>query len=156
MADTALTPEALLAHWRGHRRLTRRTIEAFAERDLFGFTPTDMRSFGAMMLEVIALTKPVVEGALDGSWHFGRGGGDVEVSKAELLAAFDEADAVIAETLPQVPPERFLEVDAPIPGRSEPVVSTLLYFIDNEIHHRGQGYVYLRLLGMEPPPFYVR
>ena len=26
----------------------------------------------------------------------------------------------------------------------------------NEIHHRGQGYVYLRALGIEPPPFYER
>jgi hypothetical protein len=24
-----------------------------------------------------------------------------------------------------------------------------MYFIDNEIHHRGQGYVYLRGLGIE-------
>jgi hypothetical protein len=30
------------------------------------------------------------------------------------------------------------------------------YWIDNEIHHRGQGYVYLRALGVEPPPFYER
>ena len=32
----------------------------------------------------------------------------------------------------------------------------ILYVIDNEIHHRGQGYVYLRALGLEPPPFYER
>ena len=32
----------------------------------------------------------------------------------------------------------------------------ILYVIDNEIHHRGQGYVYLRALGIEPPPFYDR
>ncbi|MDP1570083.1 MAG: DinB family protein [Vicinamibacterales bacterium] len=32
----------------------------------------------------------------------------------------------------------------------------LLYAIDNEIHHRGQGYVYLRALGIEPPGFYDR
>jgi uncharacterized damage-inducible protein DinB len=24
------------------------------------------------------------------------------------------------------------------------------------VHHRGQGYVYLRALGIEPPPFYDR
>jgi uncharacterized damage-inducible protein DinB len=28
--------------------------------------------------------------------------------------------------------------------------------IDNEIHHRAQGYVYLRLLGLEPPAFFER
>jgi len=32
----------------------------------------------------------------------------------------------------------------------------LLYTIDNEVHHRGQGYVYLRALGIEPPPFWER
>ena len=31
-----------------------------------------------------------------------------------------------------------------------------IYTIDNEIHHRGQGYVYLRALGLEPPAFYER
>jgi len=57
---------ALLEHWQGHRRLTRRVIEAFPEDQLFSFS------------------------------------------------------------------------------------------IDNEIHHRGQAYVYLRALGIEPPPFYER
>jgi uncharacterized damage-inducible protein DinB len=32
----------------------------------------------------------------------------------------------------------------------------LLYLLENEIHHRSQGYIYLRLLGFEPPLFYVR
>jgi uncharacterized damage-inducible protein DinB len=37
-----------------------------------------------------------------------------------------------------------------------PLHDLLLYCIDNEIHHRGQGYVYLRALGIEPPPFWER
>ncbi len=32
-------------------------------------------------------------------------------------------------------------------------IGTILYAIDNEIHHRGQGYVYLRALTIEPPSF---
>jgi hypothetical protein len=35
-------------------------------------------------------------------------------------------------------------------------VQLLLYVIDNEVHHRAQGFVYLRALGVEPPPFYDR
>ncbi|RYD85889.1 MAG: damage-inducible protein DinB, partial [Sphingobacteriales bacterium] len=35
-------------------------------------------------------------------------------------------------------------------------LQNILYFIDNEIHHRGQGYVYLRALGIEPPFFWER
>jgi uncharacterized damage-inducible protein DinB len=44
------------------------------------------------------------------------------------------------------------------PSASTPgsIYAHLLYFIDNEVHHRGQGYVYLRALGIEPPPFWER
>ena len=44
---TFITPDALLEHWQGHRRLTRRIIEAFPEDKLFAFQPAlPMRSFG--------------------------------------------------------------------------------------------------------------
>ena len=55
-----------------------------------------------------------------------------------------------------IPPRRFEEVDTAF-GQWEGVIHGLLfYWIDNEIHHRGQGYVYLRALGIEPPAFYER
>jgi uncharacterized damage-inducible protein DinB len=55
-----------------------------------------------------------------------------------------------------LPPERFGETIKAF-GQYDGVASDLLlYVIDNEIHHRGQGYVYLRSLGIEPPPFYER
>ena len=41
-------------------------------------------------------------------------------------------------------------------GPGDSTKSTILCAIDNEIHHRGQGYVYLRALGIEPPAFYDR
>lgn len=37
-----------------------------------------------------------------------------------------------------------------------PFGATLLYVLDNEVHHRGQGHPYLRELGIEPPAFYQR
>ena len=40
-------------------------------------------------------------------------------------------------------------------GTMSPLES-VLYGIDNEVHHRGQGYVYLRALGITPPAFYER
>ena len=45
----------------------------------------------------------------------------------------------------------------PFPGHPEGrAIEWLTYDLENEIHHRGQGYVYLRLSGNEPPAFYVR
>jgi uncharacterized damage-inducible protein DinB len=37
-----------------------------------------------------------------------------------------------------------------------PVSVGILYLVDNEVHHRAQGYVYLRSLGIEPPMFWDR
>ena len=37
-SPSVLTLDALLAHWQGHRALTRRVIKAFPEDQLFSFT----------------------------------------------------------------------------------------------------------------------
>jgi uncharacterized damage-inducible protein DinB len=57
---------------------------------------------------------------------------------------------------PKIPPERFHETLTAFGFYTDTVHNLVLYVIDNEIHHRGQGYVYLRALGIEPPPFYER
>ena len=42
---TVITAEELLEHWQGHRRLTRRVIEAFPDDQLFSFAVGGMRPF---------------------------------------------------------------------------------------------------------------
>ena len=69
---------------------------------------------------------------------------------------WDETTAQIDELWPQIPPPRFHEVDTAFGAYEGVIYGLLLYWIDNEIHHRGQGYVYLRALGIEPPAFYDR
>jgi len=153
----ALDGDGLLAHWLGHRRLTRRTIEAFPEEALFAYHAPGMRSFGAMIHEVDTLLPIALQGAAEGTWRWPREyASSAPADKAELLAAFDVATADLETTLPRISSERFLAVDRPLPAREEPVVATLLYFLDNEIHHRAQGFVYLRELGIEPPAFHRR
>ena len=56
----------------------------------------------------------------------------------------------------QIPPARFQETITAFGQYTGVLHDLILYVIDNEIHHRGQGYVYLRALGIEPPPFYER
>ena len=57
---------------------------------------------------------------------------------------------------PTIPAQRFQEVDKAFGQWEMSIYALFLYVVDNEIHHRGQGYVYLRSLGIEPPPFYER
>ena len=130
-----ITPDALLHHWQGHRRLTRRVIEAFPDDKLL-------------------MAVPMVQGAISDEWK-----SDMSRDarpKQEILRAWDESTRQLDTLFPQIPAERFQEKLTAF-GQYPGILHTLiLYVIDNEIHHRGQGYVYLRALGIEPPPFYER
>ena len=149
-----ITPNAVLSHWQGHRRVTRRVIDAFPDDKLFTFSIGGMRPFGALALEMIMMAVPMVKGAISGEWN-----ASMDRSprpKQEVLRLWDESTKQLDALWPQIPPQRFGEKLTAF-GQFEDVLHNLiLYVIDNEIHHRGQGYVYLRALGIEPPPFYDR
>jgi uncharacterized damage-inducible protein DinB len=149
-----ITPEALLEHWQGHRRLSRRVIEAFPEDQLFTFSVGGMRTFGALALEMLSMAAPMVQGVVSGDWN--TSWDRDAMPKAEILRRWDAATEEINTLWAQIPVERFQENIVAFGQYPGPVYSLLLYVIDNEIHHRGQGYVYLRALGIEPPPFYER
>ncbi|PWK79110.1 putative damage-inducible protein DinB [Mucilaginibacter oryzae] len=155
------TPDQLLQNWLGHRRVTRRLIEAFPEDALFNYSIGGMRPFADMAKEIISMSGPGVRGVVTDDWtpiagldhHTGK---ITATTKAELLQLWDNATEVITNYWPQISLQRFQEKVVAF-GQYEGLVnSTLQYIVDNEIHHRGQGYVYLRALGIEPPAFYDR
>jgi hypothetical protein len=134
--------------------LTRHVINAFPDDKLFSFSVGGMRSFGALAMEMVTMAVPMVKGAVSGDWS-------TSISrdprpKQEVLRLWDESAEQLNALWPQIPPQRFgatLTAFGQYPGVLHDLI---LYVIDNEIHHRGQGYVYLRALGIEPPPFYDR
>ena len=145
---------ALLEHWQGHRKLTRRVIEAFPDDQLLTFSLGSMRPFGALAMELISIAEPMVRGVLTADWT--RLDHPPATSKAEVLRLWDESTIALDHLWPQIPAERFQDTMTAFGQYPGKVYDLLLYAIDNEIHHRGQGYVYLRALGIEPPPFYER
>lgn len=149
-----LTPDGLLEHWLGHRRLTRRMIEAFPEDKLFSYSLGGMRTFAELTMEFIHMAVPIARGVATGDWV----GSEVAMpaTKPELLTLWDENTTELTRIWPTIPPHRFQEVDKAFGMWEGKGINTILYGIDNEIHHRGQGYVYLRSLGIEPPAFYER
>jgi uncharacterized damage-inducible protein DinB len=152
--DSAVTSDSFLAHWQGHRRLTRHTIDSFPEDQLFTFTLGGMRSFGELVLEMLTMAEPMLRGVVTGEWE-ALSNRDA-VPKDELLRRWDESTAQIDALWPRIPAGRFQETLLAVGLYEDLACNLLLYVVDNEIHHRGQGYVYLRALGVEPPPFYVR
>lgn len=154
-----ISTENLLAHWQGHRGLTRRVIDAFTEQDLLTYSIGGMRPFAHMVKELIDIIDPGIEGIVSGNW-----GEAVDwdhsleqsglKTKQDLLNKWDEITEKINRLWPQISPQRFQETDVAFGQYENKIYASLLYFIDNEIHHRGQAYVYLRSLGIEPPPFW--
>ena len=155
-APALLTPETLLRHWQGHRRLTRRVIEAFPEDQLFAFSVGGMRPFGALAWEMVTTTTYLLNALQSDRWGWeGMSREERPQERAALLSAWDDLTARIDAEILGVSAERMsTEKDVPF-GRQTPTSATF-YIIDNEIHHRGQGYVYLRALGVQPPAFYER
>ena len=153
-STVVITPEAFLAHWQGHRRLTRRVVAAFPEDQFFSFSVGGMRPFSALAMEMLSIAVPTVQGVVTGEWnqYAAREGR----SRDEILRLWDESTEQLDSLWPQIPPERFQETMNAFGMYEGRVHDLLLYAIDNEIHHRGQGYVYLRALGIEPPEFWVR
>ena len=151
-----LTPEALLKHWQGHRGLTRRVIEKFPEHELFNFSIGGMRTFAQLAIELLSIGGPSVRAMVANDENPYTEEGFTCNTKEALLKKWDEETEVINTYYAQIPAERFSEVFNLFGQYKNEIIHSIFYFIDNENHHRGQGYVYLRALNIEPPFFWER
>jgi uncharacterized damage-inducible protein DinB len=146
----------ILAHWQGHRRLTRRVIEAFPEDRLFSFTAAaPMRTFGELALELWIMTGYHLKGLSTDDWSWQPPAASDLDTRAAVLDAWDAQTPQLEAVLAGVEPGWFTTPQDMPWGRFSPQQS-VAYAVDNEIHHRGQGYVYLRALDIEPPLFFER
>ena len=150
-----LTKEEFLHHWLGHRTLTRNTLDRFPEKELFEFSIGGMRPFSKLILELISIAEPGLRGIVERNEQPYNHQLALN-TKNELLARWDADTPKIIELYSQIPEEDFHITFNLFGEYNFPVYSNMLYFVDNEIHHRAQGYVYLRALGIEPPFFWDR
>lgn len=152
-----ISPEQLLKHWQGHRALTRHVIEAFPEKDFFEFSIGGMRPFSKLASELLSIAVPALKGIVNrDAQPYSEEATETLTTKAQYLQKWDEATEEVNLYFKQIPVEDF-EKTFNLFGQYEfPIIENIFYFIDNEIHHRGQGYVYLRALGIEPPFFWTR
>lgn len=149
-----ITAEQLRQHWQGHRTLTRRVIAAFPDDKLFTYSLGGMRPFSGFTMEFLGMAVPTLHGVVSGEWKSYQA--PEAKTKDDILRLWDDATVEIDRLWAMIPAARFQEIDTAFGQWKMSIHALLLYVIDNEIHHRGQGYVYLRSLGIEPPPFYER
>lgn len=149
-----INKDQLLTHWQGHRKLTRKVLEAFPEKELFEFSIGGMRPFAKLIKEMLAMAAPTAQGLATEEWEaFDEEKAEL-TTKAALLASWDESTEKIERYWKAIPMERFQQHLVAFGQYEGTGYSTLFYIIDNEIHHRGQGYVYLRALDVTPPNFW--
>lgn len=146
----------LLDHWQGHRALTRRVIEAYPEKELFEYSLGGMRTFSQMSQELLGIAAPALREIVSGKTEPLEEHDTSIKTKAHLLEKWDQSTEAINTLWKDIPEERFSDTIKTFGQYEGTVWSSVFYFIDNEIHHRGQGYVYLRTLGIEPPYFWER
>ncbi|MBM4183752.1 MAG: damage-inducible protein DinB [Gemmatimonadetes bacterium] len=153
-APTFISAPDMLAHWQGHRRLTRRVIELFPDDKLFTFSLGGMRTFGELANELLFMAAPMAHGlaTLDWKGYEPKGG----KSKSEVLALWDQSTKDVDKYWAPIPAGRFQETITSFGQYTGPGHLQVLSVVDNEVHHRGQGYVYLRALGIAPPAFWER
>ncbi len=155
MTTSVLSKQALLEHWQGHRNLTRRVILAFPEKELFEYSVGGMRSFALLVQEMLAIAGPALKSIVHNETNAYEEADGIKTKEA-LLTKWDEETAVINHYYNLLSEERFQETFNLFGQYEFKIIDNIFYFIDNEIHHRGQGYVYLRSLGIEPPYFWER
>ncbi|RZK50419.1 MAG: damage-inducible protein DinB [Pedobacter sp.] len=146
----------LLNHWQGHRALTRRVIELFPESEFFTFSIGGMRTFSQLVAELIAIGAPAMKGIINRAVEPFHEESKSFTTKSQFLAQWDLDTVEINKYWELLKEEEFNETFNLFGEYEFPIIQNILYFIDNEVHHRGQGYVYLRALNIEPPFFWER
>ena len=148
-----LTPEALLTNLKDVRALTRKVIEAFPEKDLFEFSIANLRLFSQMVEEFLMITNYILTETLREKHTPFYTEGQFPTTKTEVLALWDKATEIIDREWKEVGD---YTQSITIYQMTFTFAQWILYAIENETHHRGQGYTYLRALGIDPPFFWAR
>lgn len=151
-----ITSAELLEHWQGHRKVTRKLIEVFPEKKFFEFSVGGMRPTSELIGELLSIAVPGLRQIVTGNTEEQMHHIDFKGDKNRVLQLWDEATTGINAYYGQIQDSRFSEEVITFGQYPGTVWSSIFYFIDNEIHHRGQAFVYLRALGIEPPFFWER
>ncbi len=146
--------------WEENRRLTDQVAKAFSTAGALDETPVPgMRSFRKLLLEIWGIEQVYARGLATEDWKFEFPLESYNTCPVEELFAFGRKVREETRHLWSSVTEEALTKPRVTPFEGHPegrAIEWLTYALENEIHHRAQGYVYLRLLGLEPPAFNIR
>jgi uncharacterized damage-inducible protein DinB len=154
MATPASHLEPYIKNWRRIHKQSVRLMRV-APSEQFGWrTCETAMTLGELMNHLWIAERGLVEAALTGEVPQHKP--EMKTNTEDLIAAFDESHQELVARVAALKPEQLVEEIAPFGGKYGTMTrETLLHFLhEHEIHHRGQLYVYLRMLGAEVPPLH--
>ncbi|UCC81233.1 MAG: DinB family protein [Candidatus Zixiibacteriota bacterium] len=145
-----MTKSAILKYWENVRKLTLTVFDLFPQ-DKFDFRPVaDVRSVAEQFDHILICELYARIGLLTGVWDISAFSGERDLSRNRLRDKLYSENKKTLGLFRMLPEGQFMKVyETPFGAISG---EALIYeTIDEEIHHRGNLYVYLRLLGIAPP-----
>src|ERR1043165_6899681 len=154
MSTPASQLEPFIKRWNHTHKQSVRLL-CVAPNDQFGWrTCEGAMTLGELMNHLWLGERGLVEAALTG--EIPQNKPDPKTSTEELVATFDQSHNELVARVAALTPQQLGEEIAPFGGKYGTMTreSLLQTMREHEIHHRGQLYVYLRMLGVDVPPLY--
>ncbi|MEP7270395.1 MAG: DinB family protein [Acidobacteriota bacterium] len=154
MSTPATHLDPLIKQWsRIHQQTAK--VMAVSPSDKFDWKTCDSAmTLGALVNHFYLAEVGLVDAVLTGK--FGARKFEPKTSAEDAVAAFDQAHEELVAAISSLTPEQLAEEIAPFGDKYGTMTrKALLHSMqEHEIHHRGQLYVYLRILGTEVPPLF--
>lgn len=153
MATPASHLEPFIRTWnRIHKQSAK--LMRVAPSDKFDWRPCETSMpLGELMNHLWIAEWGLVEAAFTGAFPKERP--EAKTTAEEVVAAFDRTHEEMVAKVAGLTPEQLAETVSPFGPEKAMTREQLLHAMhEHEIHHRGQLYVYLRMLGAEVPPLF--
>ena len=145
-----MTKTEILKYWENVRKLTLRLFDLFPE-ERFDYKPIEtVRTVAEQFDHILVVELFTRIGILTGEWNAAALSGDRNLDRAYLRNKLYYEHKKTIEMLRLLSEGQFMRTyNTPF---GELTGEAAIYeAIDEEIHHRGNLYTYLRMLGVEPP-----
>lgn len=157
MADTVNARQQFIDTFAREHATTRKVARAFPA-DRGDFRPHERSSPARQLLWTFVLEQEMIRRALSGNFQLGAGVPKPPDDVGEILDRFDGDFTALLAELKSAPDEAFRRSVTFYagPGKTAeyPVLDFMWFMLHDQIHHRGQLSVYVRMAGGKVPSIY--
>ena len=147
--------QSFFAYWRSIRGRTERVIRCIPPEHIEWTYREGKWTLGDLIRHLGAIERLMfAENICGRPSRYEHHGPELASGYDEVVAFLRRMDEETLELLGQLPDERLQESCETPGGAKLRVWKWLRAMVEHEIHHRGQIYLYLGLLGIETPPLY--